>query len=300
MATGDQLYPEIEEFLVFLVVSGGRSEATARSYQGDLQRFAAFLSKLGKKIPEAENADIRDFVTLLRDGLSDATVARTISAVRGLYGYLCVNGNLSDDPTRNIRVRGANLVLPSALSVEEVARFLDSIEPVNAIGLRDRAMAETLYASGMRISELIGLDVNQIGGEWISVVGKGNKERLVPIAEVAQRWLSRYLNEGKPALARSLRAERAVFLSARGDRLTRQGAWYVLKSRARKVGLGQKFHPHVLRHSMATHMVEAGADLRVVQEILGHASVSTTEIYTKVSLAHLERVCREFHPRARL
>ncbi len=288
----------IEDFLTYIVVVFGRSDATASAYGHDLDAFEQYLRPLGLGIVEATSVEIVNFCSDPTTPLSPRTIARRASSIRGLYRYLLLTGEIAIDPTENLRLPGTAQPIPKALRIDQVANLIESVPAAGPIGLRDRAMLEILYASGMRISELTSLDLGQLVAEpgWILVTGKGNKERLVPISPLAEQAMEEYLERGRTRLAK--RATGAVFLNSRGARLTRQGAWYALKGRATAAGVGPLFSPHVLRHSMATHMVEAGADLRVVQELLGHASLSTTELYTKVSVAHLSAVYSRAHPRA--
>ncbi len=292
--------PLVDEFLVFLVVVQERSELTALAYRSDLLRFQTHLHGSGTDLLSASKRDIADFLGQYRTSTSPRSAARAGSALRSFYGYLISAGHLQESPIEGLRIHTVIPTLPKALSVSETTMLLESTETTDDLGARDRAMLELLYASGMRISELIGLDTEDLrtASFWLTITGKGNKERLVPIPPIAGRYLAHYLGEPRRSLTRQRPQERAVFVNTRGSRLTRQGAWFALKQRAQAVGLGAQFSPHTLRHSCATHLVEAGADLRVVQELLGHASISTTEIYTKVSAAHLTRVYNATHPRA--
>ncbi len=288
----------IDDFLTYLVVVFARSEATASAYGRDLEALDRHLRSTGHGIVEATPQEIVGFLAAAGNRLSPRSVARYASSIRGIYRYLMIVGAIAIDPTENLRLPGTAQAIPKALRVDQVAQLIESVPTADPIGIRDRAMLELLYASGMRISELTGLNLDQLANEpgWILVTGKGDKERLVPVSRLAQEALQRYLEMARPQVARG--ATGAVFLNTRGARLTRQGAWYALKARAATAGLGPLFSPHVLRHSMATHLVEAGADLRVVQELLGHASLSTTELYTKVSVAHLTSIYTRTHPRA--
>lgn len=294
--------PLAEDFLGYLLVVLDRGEATIDAYRRDLVVLESFLDAQGTQAVAASSEDIRAFVSWISERLSARSVARTFSAVRGYFRYLVIARVRHDDPIQGVRIAVPFEVLPKALSVEEVVGLLDSVGADGPIDLRDRAMLELLYGSGLRISELIALELDDIEVElgWLTVTGKGRKQRRVPTSQAAQVALDRYVSIGRQRLiAQERRAQsRRVILNARGGPLTRQGAWFVLKGRARAVGLDTRFTPHVLRHSCATHMVEAGADLRVVQELLGHSSVATTEIYTKVSLGHLREVYRETHPLA--
>ncbi|WP_298208452.1 tyrosine recombinase [Ferrimicrobium sp.] len=290
----------VDEFLVFLAVVQERSELTILAYRADLRRLLGNLAATNTDVLAARHLDIENFLTAYRLATSARSAARAASAIRGFYGYLISTDYLLQDPTEGIRLHTMIPSLPKALSIPETEMLLDSVKSEDSLGSRDRAMLEVLYASGMRISELITLDLEDLREDsfWLTVSGKGSKERLVPVPPIAADHLTRYLAQGRRELIGVRHDERAVFVNRRGVRLTRQGAWYALKHRARAVGLGDKFSPHTLRHTCATHLVEAGADLRVVQELLGHSSIATTEIYTKVSVAHLTKVYKTFHPRA--
>ena len=290
----------IDEYLVFLAVMQERSELTILAYRGDLLRLLGYLLSHETSILGANRQDLAAFLADYKCTTSARSAARAASAARGLYSYLIASGQMVYDPMEGLRLHTEIASLPKALSVADTMALLEATMPTDPLASRDRAMLELLYASGMRISELVGLDLEDLREDsfWLTVTGKGSKERLVPVPPIAASFLSGYLSESRRQLIRNHPAERAVFVNQTGARLTRQGAWFALKKRAQAVGLGSRFSPHTLRHSCATHLVEAGADLRVIQELLGHASIATTEIYTKVSVAHLTKVYNEFHPRA--
>lgn len=294
--------PLAEDFLGYLLVVLDRGEATIDAYGHDLVLLETFLETRAMTVLTATTQDLRAFVAQIGEKLSSRSVARVFSAVRGFYRYLLVAGLREDDPVQGVRIPVPFEVLPKALSVSEVMMLLDSVGREGPANLRDRAMLETLYGSGLRISELISLELDDIEIEvgWLTVTGKGRKQRRVPTSSTAREALSEYVQWGRPWFGDRQRGTKShhLILNARGGPLTRQGAWLVLKGRARAVGLESRFTPHVLRHSCATHMVEAGADLRVVQELLGHSSVTTTEIYTKVSMGHLRDVYSRTHPLA--
>jgi len=289
----------LEEFLEYLAVVEDRSQLTIAAYRRDLERALWWLDAQGLTFMSAEPQDLEAYLAWLAGALSARSVARSGSALRTFARYLVATDRCQEDPTRDLRLAAPHPHLPKALSVEEVLGLLESVSQDTPIGQRDRALLELLYGSGMRVSEAVALDLADYRGDadWVRVVGKGRRERLVPLAPACREALDRYVAQGRSMLAGDGRS-RALFLSVRGSRLSRQGAWLALKGRAGEVGLAGRFSPHVLRHSCATHMVEAGADLRVVQELLGHASLATTEIYTKVSVGHLVRVYARTHPRA--
>jgi integrase/recombinase XerD len=231
-------------------------------------------------------------------GLSERSAARALSSIRGLYRFLVRTEVTSSDPTAELQSPRLWKTIPHALSADEVGSLLSAPDTRRAIGVRDRAMLETLYATGLRVSELVGLTVDRLRLDpgFVIVVGKRDKERLVPIGDAAMEWLERYLATARPVLDTHRRPE--LFLNHRGGRLTRQGFWKILRGYGLKVGIRSPLSPHVVRHSFATHLVENGADLRAVQMMLGHSSLTTTEIYTHVARERLRRLYDEKHPRA--
>jgi integrase/recombinase XerD len=304
----DVLATQIERFLDHLRVERGLSAHTVEAYRRDLAGYRRFLSRRG--IVDAAGVsqeDVRAFLAHLSrrrapDGerYRSSSVARAMSAVRSFHRSLAREGGAPGDPTAGVDRPRVGRSLPRPLSLEEVARLLDGPRDLTPAGLRDRAILELLYGSGLRISELVGLDVDDVDLEEgsVRVVGKGGKEREVPVGRAAREALGAYLAAGRPALA-SPRSRGALFLNQRGGRLTRQGCALVLAGRVRAAGIRRRVTPHTLRHSFATHLLEGGADVRVVQELLGHASVATTQIYTLVTREHLRQVYLRTHPRAR-
>jgi integrase/recombinase XerD len=238
------------------------------------------------------------FAALLRRGLSGATVARRRSALRGFHGYLARHGGGAPDPLAQLPAPRRERKLPYALSVEDVERLLAQPEGEASLALRDRALLELAYASGLRVSELLGIETVHLdlAHRTVTVTGKRDKQRAVPFGRAAGRALRQWLQRGRPALALDGRV-RTVFVNARGGRLGRMGFWKIVRGHARAAGIATRVHPHALRHSFATHLLQGGADLRVVQELLGHASVATTSIYTHLDRAYLREVHRTFHPR---
>jgi integrase/recombinase XerD len=301
-----------EEFLSWLDVERGRSPRTLASYRRDLATYQAFVARQapGTLIDDATPEVVSAYMAFLRRSRSGSTVARSLSTMRGFYRFLVEEGSASTDPTANIPGVAVADLLPKALSEEETSQLLDAVVGTGPALLRDRALLEVLYGTGARVSEVVGLNLGDVaeaidGGDvpLIRVLGKGDKERVVPLGRMAlaalQQWLS---GEGRPHLEPKKWQQRsdaeAVFLNVRGGRLTRVGAFGVVKKYAGKVGLADHVSPHVLRHSCATHMLAHGADIRVVQELLGHASIATTQRYTKVSPEHLRRAYEDAHPRA--
>jgi integrase/recombinase XerD len=295
-----------EEYLTWLAVERGRSRNTLAAYRRDLVAYESYLARRQLALDHGDPGILEAFLSERRSqGLAAASVARGLTAVRGLHRFCIDEGGHGRDPTADVRPPRTPRRLPKAIDEDEVSRLLDAARPVDPAGRRDRAMLELLYGTGMRVSELVGLSLSDLSSDTglISVVGKGDKERLVPVGRFASAALDAWLGAGgRPELEPRRWARRgdaeAVFLNARGGRLTRQGAWMILKGRARQAGLEDRVHPHVLRHSCATHMLARGADIRVVQELLGHRSVATTQIYTRVTPEHLRRAYEQAHPRA--
>ncbi len=296
-----------DRFLDHLSVERGVAPNTAAAYRRDLRIYLGFLARRGISDPTAVGErDIGDFLASLREEeyapgkrYSSATVARVLAAVRGFHRFLVREGVASADPAEPVGSPRVPRSLPRALSLEEVERLLESIPSDGAIAARDQAILELLYAAGLRISELTALDVDDIDLDDATVrcLGKGSKERLVPLGRVAVQAVGRYLTQVRPSLARAASGP-AAFLNARGTRLTRQGCWKLLKKHASRAGLRRRVSPHTLRHSFATHLLDGGADIRVVQELLGHSDLATTQRYTHVSKERLRSVFDATHPRA--
>jgi integrase/recombinase XerD len=296
----------VEEWLSWLAVERGRAPSTLAAYRRDIRRWRRWLEQQGLGLTAADEGAVQAFVAAMReDGLAPATVKRSVVAVRSLYRFLVDEGHLEADPGAHVATPKAVPGLPKGLSEADVTSLLDAVHGDGPVARRDRAILEVLYSTGVRISELVGLSLRDLDlDSWMMrVLGKGHRERLVPLGAHAESALVRWLEpEGRPALATTETGPRdaaeAVFLNRRGGRLTRQGAWLVVKGYADRVGLGSRMSPHVLRHSCATHMLDRGADIRAVQELLGHASITTTQVYTKVSTERLFAAYRAAHPRA--
>lgn len=295
-----------EEYLSWLAVERGRARNTLVSYRRDLHGWEEWGRSEGVDPLTAGPGDLERYLSTLRaGGRNPASMARTITALRGLYRFLVDEGSLATDPTVDLASPKLPQRLPKALDEDQTLRLLDSIGGSDPFDLRDRALLELLYATGARISEVTGLsllDVHDDDG-LLRVFGKGSKERMVPLGRVARRALDEWLSPAgrglvAPARWASRDDEEAVFLNKRGGRLSRQGAWAVLKRRAEPVGLSSLVSPHVLRHSCASHMLAHGADIRIVQELLGHVSISTTQMYTRLSSEHLRASYERAHPRA--
>jgi integrase/recombinase XerC len=285
----------VGSFLEYLGVERGSSPHTLRGYATDLTEFTRFLAdeKIGG-LAEADARAVRAYLGCLHQRrLSKATIARKLAAVRSCFRFLARRGALEVNPARQVRSPRLGRRLPSFLPKDEATQMLDAGPLPGTAGLRDRALVELLYASGLRVAECCGLDVDDLdeGRRTVRVVGKGDKERVVPVGETALEALAAYL-------AMRGRARGALFRNARGGRLTTRSALRIVKGLARRAGLGQRVTPHTLRHSFATHMLGEGADLRLIQELLGHSRLSTTQRYTHVSPEHLMRVYDATHPRA--
>jgi integrase/recombinase XerD len=294
--------PLIDAYLTHLTVERRLAVNSIESYARDLNQLARFASGHGRPVETLQRPDLERFVRdLMAEGRSPRSVAREIACVRGFYRFLVIDGRLTASPADDLHPPRAWQVLPTYLSVDEVDALMVQPDVATPRGLRDRALIELLYATGLRVSELVGLrpaDLN-LEASFLTCTGKGDKQRLVPIGDEAARWVSRYLRDGrKPLLGR--RTSPRLFVNARGGGpgLTRVGFWKILKSYARQAGLKTSLSPHTLRHSFATHLLERGADLRAIQLMLGHADLSTTQIYTHVLEHRMRAVYDSCHPRA--
>jgi len=312
----------VSTYLDHLTVERGMSRHTVAAYRRDLTRYAEYLAGLHVTDPcRVESAMIGNYAARLREGvarpngdgwieapLANASVARAVIAVRSLHRFAAAEGLTGDDPARTVRPPKPPRRLPKALSLEQVQAMLTVPSAETEVGLRDAALLELLYGTGIRISEAVALEVDEVSrllrapaeepAPGLRVLGKGGKERIVPVGSYARAALDAYLVRGRPVLVAHGSGTPALFVNARGGRLSRQSAWAVLQSVAEKAGITADVSPHTLRHSYATHLLDGGADIRVVQELLGHASVTTTQIYTLVTIEHLREVFLTSHPRA--
>jgi integrase/recombinase XerD len=291
----------IEAFLTHLRVERRLADLTLDGYDRDLRRLAAFAEGLGRPLLTLTRRDLEAFTAnLMNEGLSPRSVARAVAAIRGFYRFTVLATQLEASPADDLHAPRAWPALPKFLGVAEVERLIAQPDVATPRGLRDRALIEVLYATGMRVSEALALragDLNLNGGV-LTCTGKGHRQRIVPIGDEASKWVSRYLRDGRPALL-GKRSTPWLFVNARrGTRLSRVGFWKTLKAYGQRAGLQRRLSPHVLRHSFATHLLEHGADLRAIQLMLGHADLSTTQIYTHVLEARLRAVYERFHPRA--
>jgi integrase/recombinase XerD len=291
----------LDRFLHFLVVEKGLSPNTLEAYSRDLIQYFGFLESRGiTDILQTQSDTLYEYLGTLRTRkLSGRTQARILSALRSFYRFLQEESLRPDNPTLPLQGPKPKRTLPKTLSELEVESLIHQPKTESPRGLRDAAMLEVLYATGLRVSELISLTLNQLELEanLIRTMGKGSKERLVPVGKAASRCLKEYLEKGRPPLLKKAMVP-WVFLNNRGGRLSRQGFWKILRHYGQQAGIQKKISPHTLRHTFATHLLEGGADLRSIQTMLGHADISTTQIYTLVTHEHLREVYRRFHPRA--
>ncbi|ACU71370.1 tyrosine recombinase XerD [Catenulispora acidiphila DSM 44928] len=298
----DDLDSRVKAHLEHLSVERGLSANTLAAYRRDLSRYRVFLDTRDRaNFSDIDRADVSAFLASLQDGAA-SSAARTMSAVRGLHRFAVAEGWVGVDVSDDVAPPQVPMRLPKALPLDDIERLLAATEIDEPMALRDRALLEFLYSTGARVSEAVALDVDDIDREDRTVVldGKGGKQRLVPVGSYACRAVDDYLVRLRPELTRKARSGNggALFLNARGGRLTRQGAWTVLGAVAERVGLAGRVSPHTLRHSFATHLLDGGADIRTVQELLGHSSATTTQIYTRVTVDRLREVYATSHPRA--
>jgi integrase/recombinase XerD len=314
----------VQTYLDHLIVERGVSPHTASAYRRDLRRYVEFLAEHAVKDPTGVTADLVErYPVRLREGVREAvgegegwrepplassSIARAVVAVRSLHRFAAAEGLTADDPAREVHPPKPAQRLPKALSLDQVQAMLEVPDTDTALGLRDAALLELLYGTGTRITEAVSLDVDDVSrlltaapdglAPGLRVLGKGRKQRIVPLGSYARAALEAYLVRARPGLAARGAGTPALFLNARGGRLSRQSAWSILQTVAQRAGITVDVSPHTLRHSFATHLLDGGADVRVVQELLGHASVTTTQIYTLVTVDHLREVYLSSHPRA--
>lgn len=287
----------LDEFTNHLRVERGCLENTVKAYEGDVKKYIEFLSARGNDACNASQRDAHDFVASIAC-LAPSSRARIVSSLRTFYKFLLSEHRIKKTPLDNIESPRPKRHLPLVLSVEEMERLIESAKPITCIGLRDRAMLETLYAAGLRISELLSLRLSDafLSENLLMVRGKGGKERIVPIGNPARYYIERYLRDSRPILKKGRRSE-YLFLSVRRNRLSRMGFWKILRKYIVISGIDKRITPHTFRHSFATHLLEGGADLRIVQELLGHSDIQTTEIYTHIDRERLKEAIRVYHPR---
>lgn len=290
----------VEEYLHFLAVERGASLNTLEAYSRDIGRFLEYAGASGVPSPLAVNPEhVTAYLGALRgQGLSPASVNRKLAAIRGFYRYLLREARVEENPLARVETARTWMRLPGALSRDEMESLLAQPAEASPSGIRDRAILELLYATGIRVSELATLTLNRLNRQmgFLVAVGKGRKERIVPVGQSALGWLGRYIEQARPVFLKK-KTSNALFLNRSGEGFTRQGLWKLIKKYAKMAGLERKVHPHTFRHSFATHLLEGGADLRSVQIMLGHADISTTQIYTHVTRERLKEVHKRFHPR---
>ena len=297
---------QVQAFLEYLEVERGYSQNTIAAYRNDLTQFVDYLQQLSPaERPRGWGNATRDHVIsymleLREREYATSTVARKIAAVKSFFGHMHTQGMLRHDPTSELDSPRVEKHLPSAISPEQVDRLLTAPAAGTSTGLRDRALLELLYATGLRVSELVALDVDDLDMSTgtLRCTGKGNKERVLPVYDRALEVVEAYVNQGRPDFLRPSSTETALFLNRRGQRLTRQGLWLIIKRYVEEADIKVNVTPHTLRHSFATHMLRGGAGLREVQQLLGHANIATTQVYTQVTRDHLREVYDEAHPRA--
>lgn len=291
----------LRDYLAVLKLEKNLSENTITSYRTDITAFIQFLS--GSKIEDPskiKEQHISSFLKLLYNiGLSSSSAARYFSSLRGFFKFLHMNNYIEENPVERVAAPQLEKNLPAVLSVAEVEAILGKPDIENELGIRDRALLEIFYACGVRVSELINLKIGDLylNEEIIRVLGKGSKERLIPIGGSAIGWINEYLKRSRPLLEKKMKSGNILLLNNRGTKLSRMGIWKIVDRYVKEAGISKSVHPHTFRHSFATHLLEGGADLRAVQEMLGHSDISTTQIYTHIDREYIKQVHRDFHPR---
>lgn len=287
----------IDQFLDAIWVEQGLSENTLSAYGSDLRIFAKWLKE--KPMLEVDGGQLSDFLaSRYKEGIGNRSTARILSSLRRFYGYYIRENSIKIDPTALIESPHIGQPLPKSLSEKDVELLLDAPEVTNSLGFRDRTMLEMLYATGLRVSELVNLKFEQISFRQgvVRIIGKGNKERLVPVGEVAMSWLEDYMVQARKTILGERQCD-YLFVTNRADSMTRQAFWHIIKRHAKKAGISKELSPHTLRHAFATHLLNHGADLRVVQLLLGHSDLSTTQIYTHIARERLKELHSKYHPR---
>lgn len=293
----------LEEYIIYLKIERGLSANTVTSYKRDIEKYLTFLmEKKITQLDEVSRFEVLDFLQILRQsGAADNSIIRMVSSLRKFHQYLKRESIVSDDPMQLIDTPKKASTLPKAISPQAVEQLLEAPDTTTPLGVRDRTILELMYATGLRISELVNLKLSDmhLTMGFIQTMGKGEKERIIPLGEIASQWLDHYLDGARVYLQdQSAETSEYVFLNSRGKSLSRQGVWKKVKQLALEAGIDQNVTPHTLRHSFATHLLENGADLRMVQELLGHADISTTQIYTHITKTRLKQVYSDYHPRA--
>lgn len=291
----------VKEYLTVLRFEKNLSDNTIEAYKNDLRKFLSFIS-------DQDISDLNEITPVLiskyfeferKKGIDSSTTARYMSSIKGFFNYLEDSEYVQKNPTEKLSSVKKSRKLPSVLSFVEIDKILNSPDTTDILGLRDKAILELFYSSGLRVSELINIKINDLffSDEVIRVLGKGSKERIVPVGSSAVSWVTEYLKRSRPSLENRVKSQNYVFLNRRGSKLSRMWIWKIVNYYAKEAGITKEIHPHTFRHSFATHLLEGGADLRSVQEMLGHADISTTQIYTHVDREYIKQVHRDHHPR---
>ena len=292
---------QVERFLDHLLLERGLARPTIAAYRVDLEHFGRFLDDAGVKVPESlSQSQVSDYIFLLKKSYARRTIRRRFSALNSFFKYLLVKGEIKRQPLAGFDLPRLDKHLPEVLSVVEIKALLAAPDPETTLGERDRVMLEVLYGAGLRVSELVKLELQQVNFNlgFLSVIGKGDKERVVPLPLQIIRNLRDYIKKGRSKLLHG-KSSSYIFLNRSGNALSREGFWKNIRRYAFKAGIKQEVYPHLLRHSFATHLLSGGADLRIVQTLLGHAVLATTQIYTQVDAERLKEAYRKFHPRER-
>ncbi len=297
----DELNQFLVEYLAYLKLEKNLSELSVLSYSSDLNKFLNFIQeKKNGDLDDISSKTISEYFEIMRDiGISSSTSARYLSSVKGFFKYLSSQEYIHKDPAEILSTRITERKLPTVLSFDEINKILQVPNINENLGLRDKAILELFYSCGLRVSELINLKLNDLyfNDEVIRVLGKGSKQRIVPIGESAVKWISEYIKKVRVILERKMKSENVIFLNNRGTKLSRMGIWKIVDKYVKEAGIEKEFHPHTFRHSFATHLLEGGADLRAVQEMLGHSDISTTQIYTHIDRDFIKQMHKDFHPR---
>ncbi|MFC5988043.1 site-specific tyrosine recombinase XerD [Marinicrinis lubricantis] len=294
----------LKQFIDYLSVEKGLAVNTLESYERDLSQFCSYMKETFglDEAGEVSKLHITSYLLALRQkGKASSTVTRNVVSIRGFFQFLTLERFIEQDPAQHLESPKQDRRLPKSITIEEVEKLLAAPDISKPAGLRDKAMLELLYASGMRVSELMDLDVDNVntGMGFVRCIGKGSKERIIPLGKICIDFLNRYLSAARPVLTKKKPDEASLFVNQAGGRMTRQGFWKIIKKYALQLGIRQEITPHTLRHSFATHLLENGADLRAVQEMLGHADISTTQIYTHVTKSKMKEIYDQTHPRAK-
>ncbi|MCF6268088.1 MAG: site-specific tyrosine recombinase XerD [Melioribacteraceae bacterium] len=291
----------LQEYLAYLKLEKNLSEQSVTSYSSDINKFLNFIVE--QNITDLNNVStklISKYFELMRDlGISSSTTSRYLSAIKGFYKYLSSQEYIQKDPVEILSSRISGRKLPTVLSFNEIEEILQAPDTTTKLGLRDKAMLELFYSCGLRVSEVINLKLSDLyfTDGVIRVLGKGSKQRIIPIGSSAVKWITEYVKMLRPLLEKKMKSENIIFLNNRGTKLSRMGVWKIVDKYVKESKVEKEFHPHTFRHSFATHLLEGGADLRAVQEMLGHADISTTQIYTHIDREFVKQMHRDFHPR---